>query len=160
MWKQNLNLETQIIVKEASEIDAVRVAGDFDILRRGIVLPANDELVSLATIFGTAKKPVIVEPIDGLTGESKDQLKAQGPNAADETADGNNTDRPDPKNELTMTEADAIFELRAIPLYFPTSYALVKPYVRGFEMNGLDAPSLKEISIDSTWHPKTVGKDQ
>ena len=57
---------------------------------------------------------------------------------------------------LTLTEADAIFELKAIPLYFPTSYSLVKPYVLGFEMNGLDAPSLSEVSIDNTWQPKAV----
>jgi len=42
-------------------------------------------------------------------------------------------------------------------LYFPTSYSLVKPYVRGFEMNGLDAPSLRDVSIDNTWQPKAAG---
>ena len=55
---------------------------------------------------------------------------------------------------VLLTEDDAIYELNAIPLYFPTSYSLVKPYVKGFEMNGLDAPSLKDVSIDSGWQPK------
>jgi hypothetical protein len=44
-------------------------------------------------------------------------------------------------------------ELPAIPLYFPTSYSLVKPYVLGFETNTLDAPSLKEVRIDNNWQP-------
>ncbi len=31
---------------------------------------------------------------------------------------------------LFLTEAEAIIEFPAIPLYFPTSYSLVKPYIR------------------------------
>ncbi len=46
---------------------------------------------------------------------------------------------------LFLTEAEAIIEFPAIPLYFPTSYSLVKPYIQGFEMNTLDAPSLKTL---------------
>jgi hypothetical protein len=53
-----------------------------------------------------------------------------------------------------MTEANAIYELWAIPLYFPTSYSLVKPYVTGFDMNSLDAPLLQNVSIDNDWQPK------
>ena len=49
-----------------------------------------------------------------------------------------------------------MYEIYAIPLYFPTSYSLVKPYDKGFETNGLDAPLLKDISIDSDWQPKPV----
>ena len=56
--------------------------------------------------------------------------------------------------DVTMSEANAIYELWAIPLYFPTSYSLVKPYVSGFEMNSLDAPSLADVSINSDWQPK------
>ena len=61
---------------------------------------------------------------------------------------------PSPTAEI-FTEQDAVYELNAIPLYFPTSYSLVKPYVRGFEINGLDAASLKDISIDSDWQPRS-----
>jgi hypothetical protein len=52
-----------------------------------------------------------------------------------------------------MAEEDAMYEMNAIPLYFPMSYSLVKPYVKGFEMNALDAPSLREMSIDASWQP-------
>jgi hypothetical protein len=38
-----------------------------------------------------------------------------------------------------------------MPIYFASSYALVKPYVRGFEANLLDAPSLKHVRIDTSW---------
>jgi hypothetical protein len=54
------------------------------------------------------------------------------------------------------TETDALYELPAIPLYFPTSYALIKPYVHGFEPNGLDLFLLDEITIDNGWQPKAA----
>ena len=47
--------------------------------------------------------------------------------------------------------ADALKELPAIPIYFASSYSLVKPYVVGFDNNLLDAPSLKRVRIDTTW---------
>lgn len=50
-----------------------------------------------------------------------------------------------------LTEEAAVFEVPAIPLYFPTSYSLVKPYVFGFDTNPLDAPLLRSVSIDSGW---------
>ena len=50
-----------------------------------------------------------------------------------------------------LTEAQAAEEIPAIPLYFPLSYALVKPYVAGFEPNLLDAPMLKDVEIQTSW---------
>src|SRR2546423_2915186 len=52
-----------------------------------------------------------------------------------------------------LTEAQALRELPAIPLHFASSYALVKPYVDGFESNLLDAPSLKNVRINTGWRP-------
>jgi hypothetical protein len=52
-----------------------------------------------------------------------------------------------------LTEQQALEMLPAIPLYFPTSYSLVKPYVQGFETNSLDAPSLKNVKINNAWQP-------
>jgi hypothetical protein len=57
-----------------------------------------------------------------------------------------------------FNEAEALYQLRGIPLYFPISYSLVKPYVRGFDVNSLDAPSLKDVTIDSGWQPKKGGR--
>jgi hypothetical protein len=50
-----------------------------------------------------------------------------------------------------LSEAQALKELPAMPIYFASSYALVKPYVTGFEANLLDAPSLKHVRIDTSW---------
>jgi hypothetical protein len=52
-----------------------------------------------------------------------------------------------------ISEEDALYEMRAVPLYFPTSYSLVKPYVQGFDINGLDSPSLRNVVIDNDWQP-------
>jgi hypothetical protein len=57
------------------------------------------------------------------------------------------------------TESDALYDLPAIPLYFPTSYSLVKPYVHGFEPNGLDLFLLDEITIDNGWQPKPANSE-
>ncbi len=40
-----------------------------------------------------------------------------------------------------------------MPLYFASSYALVKPYVSGFDANLLDAPSLQRVRIETNWQP-------
>jgi hypothetical protein len=59
---------------------------------------------------------------------------------------------PSPVEKLTVeTEAQALKDLRAMPIYFASSYSLVKPYVSGFDMNVLDAPSLKKTRLDTSW---------
>jgi hypothetical protein len=54
--------------------------------------------------------------------------------------------------ELIETEEQALRQLHALPIYFASSYALVKPYVAGFDSNVLDAPSLKSIKMDTTFN--------
>jgi len=66
---------------------------------------------------------------------------------------------PLPSNSTLSSEEAAVYEIQAIPLYFPMSYSLVKPYIKGFETNGLDAPILKEISINNDWRPKINGQE-
>lgn len=155
MWKQNLNLDTQIIVKEMSEIAAARALGEYDLVRRGVVLPTVDRSVALTTIFGGSKNPA---------SESASANIAENPDKAGEKT---STDRPledrsgavahgELDRKDIVTEDNALLELNAIPLYFPMAYSLVKPYVKGFQVNGLDAASLEDISIDSGWQPKTV----
>jgi hypothetical protein len=56
------------------------------------------------------------------------------------------------------SEAEALSQLKAIPIYFASSHALIKPYVSGFDSNVLDAPSLKKVRIDTSWQrPGTKG---
>lgn len=147
MWKQNLNLETEVVVKENADLELARNAGDFDLIRRGAVFPTADELMSILAIL---KPPQ--HPSEANTASSNDVgVEARDPqNTAPTPLDRMQVESPD----VTMSEANAIYELWAIPLYFPTSYSLVKPYVAGFEMNSLDAPSLSDVSINADWQPK------
>lgn len=158
MWKQNLNIETEIVVKETSEIEDVRKSGDFDLVRRGVVLAANDEMVNLYSIFGSVEKPRKKSAVNDDDAAAATTAENPPTVSQDEETGG---EQPLASGETvadqpiipTLTEEDAIFELTAIPLYFPASYSLVKPFVLGFETNGLDAPSLKEVSIDNNWRP-------
>ena len=156
MWKDNLNINTEIVAKDAADLDADKAAGDYDLVRRGLVFPTTDSTASFLAIFPpeheSARAPEKRET------ENAENLSGGTPPAEPEN---NIHARPDPAQAVVSlanpisTEGQAIFELRAIPLYFPTSYSLVKPYVRGFEINGLDAPSLRDVMIDSNWQPKT-----
>jgi oligopeptide transport system substrate-binding protein len=143
MWKQNLNLDTQILVKENAEMDAVRGSGDFDLIRRGAVLPSSDELVGLSTVLGSVVRTVPAASATPIEGEKRKEQG--GPSAPVEEA---------PPTMVVITEADALYELNVIPLYFPTSYSMVKPYVTGFEIDANGSPDLKAVSIDSSWRPK------
>ncbi|CAN5545749.1 oligopeptide ABC transporter substrate-binding protein OppA [soil metagenome] len=148
MWKQNLNLETEIVVAENVELDRARSSGDFDLIRRGAVFPTADELMSILAILKPPQNPVEPNPAasNGVGVEAFDPQRNGGQRPPESPV----VESPD----VTMSEANAIYELWAIPLYFPTSYSLVKPYVAGFEMNSLDAPSLSDVSINADWQPK------
>ena len=108
MWRATLNIETQIIVKPWDEYEAAIQAGDYDIVRRGMVMQTTSELTNLRMLF--------------------------------------DLDSPE-------SEAQALIDLKAMPIYFASSYAVVKPYVTGFDPNVLDAPNLKNTRINTTWRP-------
>ena len=58
------------------------------------------------------------------------------------------------KEVVVETEAQALKNLTAVPIYFASSYSLVKPYVSGFDSNVLDAPALKKTRLNTNWtHP-------
>jgi ABC-type oligopeptide transport system substrate-binding subunit len=167
MWKQNLNVETEIVVRDADEIEAARESGDYDLIRRGVVLPTNDSAINMMTIFEPQKK--LVEPVED-SGESTPQPDNKAENKSESSPENADSEiraviQPperqaaievfkDENGALILSETDAITELSAIPLYFPTSYSLVKPYILGFETNALDAPLLREVRIDNAWQPK------
>ena len=148
MWKQNLGIETEIIARDLGELSTVKQTGDFDLIRRGIVFPSSDVSSNMAAIFG---------PSNDLRSEPAKNEFANGSNS-------NLSSRPNEKSKtepvadlidlLIPTESEALYDLKAIPLYFPASYSLVKPYVQGFEPNGLDVMSLKDVRIDNNWQPK------
>jgi hypothetical protein len=136
------------------------------LIRRGVVLPTTDENANMTTIF---EPKAVGEKIKETAAESEDKtteiIEETERSAVDENSNSAileaETDKDaEPETSETdvekniLTEETAIIELHAIPLYFPTSYSLVKPYVQGFEMNTLDAPSLKSVTIDNNWQPK------
>ena len=113
-------------------------SGEFDVVRRGIVMQTTDELTNLRLLFQSEVQPA------ASPSPSPEVSKAKGEKTAVAT--------PAPKlPPLVESEIQALKELRAMPIYFASSYALVKPYVAGFDANGLDAPSLKRARIDTGW---------
>ncbi|MGC2235895.1 MAG: peptide ABC transporter substrate-binding protein [Pyrinomonadaceae bacterium] len=163
MWKQNLNLNTEIHVKESAEILTAKETGDFDVLRRGEVLPTSDETANMLAIFAPEFETP-ENPVENKTTESAAQNETANIDKYDDGApvlgqtnsavDNSESPAQSFENKTILTEAGAMTELPAIPLYFPTSYSLVKPYIQGFEINTLDAPSLKDVKIDNDWQPK------
>jgi oligopeptide transport system substrate-binding protein len=148
MWKQNLNINSEVLVKETSEMQNIRDSGDFDLMRRGVVLSSNDEIVNLAAI----NRRIEIEVDDNLS-HGSDVANSSKTIYGDRNAKDASNASADPEKtpEWSNVSDQALYEMTAIPLYFPTSYSLIKPYVRGFEINGLDAPSLARVSLDNEW---------
>lgn len=139
MWRSILNIETEISIKGWDEYEATVRAGEYDVVRRGMVMQTTDELTNIRAIFQQDSLPAAL-PANGQTAA----------NASSGTArEGLVPARP----STLESEADALKELRAIPLYFASSHALVKPYVTGFDSNLLDVPSLKHVRIQTSWTP-------
>ncbi|MDQ1636886.1 MAG: oligopeptide transport system substrate-binding protein [Pyrinomonadaceae bacterium] len=146
MWRNVLNIQTELVTKNWDDYEAAIRSGDFDVVRRGIVMQTTDELTNIHTLFGenypgTAaanETERLNKPGTGLSERSKSIV----------TADRSATTLP-----AIDTEAQALNNLSAMPIYFASSYALVKPYVNGFDANILDAPSLKKVRIDGNWKP-------
>lgn len=161
MWKQHLNINTEITVKEPFELDIAREANEFDAIRRGVVLPTSNETANMLKIFPVKKiketqsnkNLPIRENESNIEIEKDEKSNLKMPNN-DESSDNLPLSPEDEENGEFLTADKAIFEFPAIPLYFSTSYSLIKPYVQGFEINTLDAPSLKAVKIDNDWQPK------
>ncbi|MGI8640922.1 MAG: peptide ABC transporter substrate-binding protein [Pyrinomonadaceae bacterium] len=170
MWKENLNIETEITIKESNELETTENLSGFDLIRRGVVLPTTDETANMMAIF-PSKETIIETKTPKETNKDNKTPKVEMPkneadilqptennSSTDETRGSENPALEIPENleenKTILTEAEAIFELPAIPLYFPTSYSLVKSYILGFEINTLDALSLKDVRIDNNWQTK------
>ncbi|HEX5884669.1 MAG TPA: peptide ABC transporter substrate-binding protein [Pyrinomonadaceae bacterium] len=131
MWRATLNIETEVVIRSWDEYEAAILAGDYDVVRRGMVMQTTSELVNLKMLFDRDTRVLTIEP------ESNEQPA------------------PSPEEKRILeTESQALKDLKAVPIYFASSYSLVKPYVSGFDSNVLDAPSLKQTRLDTNWkHP-------
>lgn len=160
MWKQNLNITTQIVPVETSDMETIRAAGDFDLIRRGVVLPTTDEVVGLTAIFSSLEKRHHTSPTNPEVSSSAETSEQDNKQNDVKNDDAESEEKNDEiARPQLMTRDDSLFDLLAIPLYFPQSYALVKPYVYGFDTNALDAPSIKFIGINNNWHPPKAAQN-
>jgi oligopeptide transport system substrate-binding protein len=148
MWREALGVETEIVVRPWEEYEAMLRSGDYDIARRSLVMQTTDEETNMRQLFDKAGEPQPLAPEDKTATTAAPASTPPGVEGQGETARAQA--RPIP---AALTEAQALRELPAIPLHFASSYALVKPYVDGFESNLLDAPSLKHVRINRDWRP-------
>jgi oligopeptide transport system substrate-binding protein len=132
MWRSALNIDTEIVIRNWDEYEAAIDAGDYDVVRRGLVMQTTSEFINIGSLFerGTQALPI----------------------ASPEASPGTS---PSPEAKIVVeTESQALKELRAVPIYFASSYSLVKPYVSGFDSNVLDVPYLKKTRLETNWkHP-------
>jgi len=165
MWQDNLNIKVNVAAKSAEEIAEARRTNNFDIMRRNAVLPTTDETANMLAIFPPKKeiKEIVktpaaedktLKPENSQTAQNNSELPTFDTLVKENEENSVLVEHLDEASQAILTEEQAIAELPAIPLYFPTSYSLVKPYIQGFEINSLDAPSLKNVRIDVNWQPK------
>ena len=145
MWREALGVETEIVARPWEEYEAMMRAGDYDVVRRSLVMQTTDEETNMLALFGEGQTTT-------ASASSKEATPTPDATPMDASAVGESQNEARPAPPI-LTEAQALKELPAIPLHFASSYALVKPYVEGFESNLLDAPSLKAVSINSDWQP-------
>lgn len=154
MWRSTLGIETEVVMKNWDEYEAALRAGDYDVVRQSVVMQTMDEATNLRAIFD-AKDETPQDIIEGSQTSAEPSVspsaEPSGNNHAETEKNKSSVQANLPK--IVLTEAQALRELPAIPLYFASSYALVKPYVTGFDANLLDAPSLKTVRIETTWQP-------
>jgi oligopeptide transport system substrate-binding protein len=140
-WRNVLGIDTEIIARPWDEYEALSRAGAYDLVRRGAVMQTADETSNIRMLFPLEERAAATGLGSGASGSSPSATAA---NRGLEAARGFTID----------TEADALRQLTAIPIYFASSYSLVKPYVQGFDSNVLDAPSLKTVKIETSFSGK------
>jgi oligopeptide transport system substrate-binding protein len=149
MWRDALGVETEIVVRNWEEYEASMRAGDYDVARRSMVMQTTDEETNMLALFAdeTQAEGAFVAP--GATPQAAPSVTPAETVGGKDSESAAGTSR----QAAVVSEAQALRELPAIPLHFASSYALVKPYVEGFESNLLDAPSLKNVRINTEWRP-------
>ena len=141
MWRNVLGIETEIVIKNWDEYEAAIREGDYDVVRRGLVMQTTDELTNIRMLFPDSAQAA--------------QTVSPGKEGASPAVSAGESAKPKEKGlrapQPIETEAQALRDLSAMPIYFASSYSLVKPYVSGFDSNVLDSPSLKSVRINTDW---------
>lgn len=150
MWKSALGIETDVVIKNWDDYETALREGDYDVARRGAVMQTVDEEANMRLLFETDWQQPIAESSHAANGPNNKNENSGAVEAKTETKEKRANAMSAPQ---ILTESQALKELPAIPIYFASSYALVKPYVEGFEANLLDAPSLKRVRLNTNWKP-------
>lgn len=157
MWKDVLNVECEVVVRDSGELEKAKDSKEYDLIRRGVVLTTPNKVSNTKTLFGNTKplSPDASEKAATLKDPNSDQILFPT-ERQDESADNSISPFGLPEHgdasDDVLTQAEALHQVYAIPLYFPISFSLVKPYVDGFEANNIDAQFLQDVSIDETWN--------
>lgn len=144
MWRNVLGIETEIVIKNWDEYEAAIREGDYDVVRRGLVMQTTDELSNIRMLFPD--------------GAGASRTASPGKEAAPSADSAKLKEKGLLTQQPIETETQALRELSAMPIYFASSYSLVKPYVSGFDSNVLDTPSLKAVRINTDWKQAGAGK--
>jgi ABC-type oligopeptide transport system substrate-binding subunit len=152
MWRTALNVETEILLKDWGEYETLLRSGGYDVARRSLVMQTTDEETVMRSLFAPERfafdARAEAEPAASESPALPPSPETAQPNEGQSAATPAVV-MPPP----ILTEAQALREVPAVPVYFAASYALVKPYVQGFDANALDAPSLQRVRIDTNWQP-------
>lgn len=171
MWKNALGIDTEIIVKNWDEYEAALRAGDYDLARRSMVMQTVDETTNMLAMFSNSSASIIGAEVDaqldatardgGDGGVSPASPTPVTPSVApsEQTTPVDDYERNRTALQTITTEEQAFEHLPAIPIYFASSYALVKPYVVDFDSNLLDARSLRRVRINSSWQASPEGTE-
>jgi ABC-type oligopeptide transport system substrate-binding subunit len=157
MWRNVLGVETEIVLRNWDEYEATLRSGDYDVARRSMVMQTVDEESNMLSMFDPERLNFTTNSeTDGDADADPNASPSPRPDVRGDASPGEATPSPSPAQSAPqpiLSEQHALAELPAIPIYFASSYALVKPYVAGFDPNLLDAPSLQNVRIDTNWQP-------
>ncbi len=151
MWHTVLKIETDIEARNWDEYETAIRTGAYDLVRRGAVMQSADEASNIRMLFISDEKETPQNLQSAVPGSPLASQNGKG-TAVNSQSLGKTPPAP------IETEAEALRQVTAIPIYFASSCALVKPYVNGFASNMLDAPSLKSVKIDTTWQEPAMAR--
>jgi ABC-type oligopeptide transport system substrate-binding subunit len=156
MWRNVLGVETEIVLRNWDEYEATLRSGDYDVARRSMVMQTVDEESNMLSMFDPERLNFAPNSETSDGGAEATASPSPRPDVRSDVTSGEAPPDSSPAKNLPqpiLSEQQALEELPAIPIYFASSYALVKPYVAGFDSNLLDAPSLQHVRIDTNWQP-------
>lgn len=151
MWRSVLNVETEIMQREWGEYELRLRSGEFDVAKRSHIMQSPDEETNMLAMFNPERLNFDRAAASELPAAPAQAQPPPAPSQLEESAAA--AAAPSAEPEPVYDEAQALRRVPAIPVYFASSYALVKPYLQGFDANLLDAPSLQRVRIDTNWQP-------